>query len=105
MKIYSLPDGDAVHRYKKSIVLSFAGRRHVLSTGPNNGGYREDLQAVFNHDMNPGAGMACVMRGDSYEEHMNRIALESRRTICGSSIDLAARRMTGSLIAIRMMRK
>ncbi len=76
MRIYQLPDGDTIHHYKKSIVVIFSGRRHVLSTGPNNGGYREDLQAVFNHDDNPGPGMACIMRDSTYEGHMNLVALE-----------------------------
>ena len=76
MLIHYLPDGDLVHHYKKAIVVIFAGKRHVISTGPNNGGYREDLQAVFNHDDNPGPGMACVMRDDTYEGHMNLVALE-----------------------------
>ena len=76
MKIFTLPDGDVIHHFKKAIVLIFAGKRHVLSTGPNNGGYREDLMAVFNHDANPGAGMACVMRDETYEGHMNVVALE-----------------------------
>lgn len=76
MKIYQLPDGDTIHHYKKSIVVLFADRRHVISTGPNNGGYREDLQAVFNHDDNPGPGMACIMRDSTFEGHMNLVALE-----------------------------
>ena len=76
MLIHHLPGGDAVHHYKKSIVVVFAGKRHVLSTGPNNGGYREDLQAVFNRDDNPGPGMACVMKDDTYEGHMKLVALE-----------------------------
>ena len=76
MHIHSLPDDDMVHHYKKSIVVLFSGKRHVISTGPNNGGYREDLQAVFNRDDNPGPGMACVMKDDSYEKHMDLVALE-----------------------------
>lgn len=76
MKIHSLPDGDAVHYYKQALVVTFAGKRHVISTGPNNGGYREDLLAVFNRDDNPGPGMACVMRDKTYEGHMNIVALE-----------------------------
>ena len=76
MKLTELSNKDVLYRYKKSLVLLFGGKRNVLSTGPDNGGYREDLKAVFNHDANPGAGMACVMRGDTYEEHMNVVALE-----------------------------
>lgn len=76
MLIHKLPEGDALHHYKKSMVILFSGRRNVISTGPNNGGYREDLQAVFNRDDNPGPGMACVMKDDTYKGHMNLVALE-----------------------------
>lgn len=76
MQIYTLPTGDEVHRYKKSIVVPFQGKRRVLSTCPLNGGYQEDLAAVFNHDGNPGAGMACTMKAPTYEGHMAVIAGE-----------------------------
>lgn len=76
MKIYDFFNGDELHHYKKALVLSFCDKREVLSTGPDNGGIRTDLKAVFNVDINPGAGMGCVMRGKTYEEHMNTIALE-----------------------------
>ena len=59
MKLYEFPSGDTVHKYKKSIVISFKGKRNVLSTGPNNGGFTTDLSAVFNNDANPGDGMMC----------------------------------------------
>lgn len=76
MKLLDLPGGDKLHQYKKSLVLCFAGPRNVLSTGPNNGGYRTDLQAVFNNDCNPGAGMSCSLRADTYEKHMELLAAE-----------------------------
>lgn len=76
MQIDILPVGDEIHRYKKSIVVPFRGRRKVLSTCPLNGGYREDLTAVFNNDGNPGAGIACTLKAPTYEEHMMLIAME-----------------------------
>ena len=76
MKLCQLSNDDELHRYKKALVLQFAGPRHVLGTGPDNGGCQENLTAVFNVDINPGAGMGCVMRGNTYEEHMNIIAKE-----------------------------
>ena len=76
MKILDLPGGDYLHHYKKSLVLCFAGPRDVLSTGPIGGGFRTDLQAVFNNDCNPGSGMSCELRADTYEEHMELLALE-----------------------------
>ncbi|HCQ91599.1 MAG TPA: adenosylcobinamide amidohydrolase, partial [Clostridium sp.] len=48
--------------------------RKVLSTSPINGGYREDLKTVFNHDENPGAGIACKLKAPTYSEHMYLIA-------------------------------
>ena len=87
MRIYTLSSKDEVHRYKKSIVVDFAGRRKVLSTAPLNGGYQTELTGVFNNDGNPGAGMSCVMRAPTYEEHMAIIAEKDLgldpRTVCG----------------------
>ena len=76
MMIYKLSTGDEVHRYDKSIVIPFKGERKVVSSGPLNGGYREDLKCVFNNDSNPGAGIACTMKGETYEEHMMITATE-----------------------------
>lgn len=76
MKLMELPGGDELHHYNKALVVMFAGPRDVLSTGPNNGGYRRDLKAVFNQDCNPGAGMSCEMKADTYEKHMELVASE-----------------------------
>ena len=76
MKLYEFPNGDTAHKYKKSIVILFKGKRNVLSTGPNNGGFTTDLSAVFNNDGNPGSGMAITLRADTYQEHMNILAKE-----------------------------
>lgn len=62
MKIFDLPGGDELYHYKKSLVLKFSGPRDVVSTGPNNGGYRRDLTAVFNNDCNPGGGGPAGLR-------------------------------------------
>lgn len=74
--IHKLSTGDKVHRYQKSIVVQFKDDRKVLSTSMINGGYNESLKAVFNYDCNPGAGMACSLRADTYKEHMELIAQE-----------------------------
>ncbi len=76
MMLYQLSSRDEVHRYKKSIVVHFKGPRRALSTAHHNGGYQEHLRDVFNHDANPGAGMACVMRGNTVNEHMLSIVEE-----------------------------
>ena len=94
MKLYQLPSGDEVHRYKKSLVICFAGARKVLGTGPNNGGYRTDLRAVFNHDCNPGPGMSCELRADTYPKHMDLIAAQE--------LGLDAEHCTGLMTAASM---
>ncbi|XER05566.1 hypothetical protein SRRS_10590 [Sporomusa rhizae] len=76
LKLCTLSTGDSVYRYYKSIVIPFEQPRKVSSTAVVNGGYREDLTAVFNNDCNPGAGMACIMRAPIYQEHMKLITEE-----------------------------
>lgn len=55
MRIHRLPTGEAVHCYQKSIVICFERKVKVLSTAHRNGGYSEELKAVFNHDATQGA--------------------------------------------------
>ncbi|QSZ26833.1 adenosylcobinamide amidohydrolase [Aceticella autotrophica] len=76
MMIFETSCSDQVHNYAKSIVVLFKGNRKVLSTSCINGGFREDLTSIFNHDGKSGAGMACVLRAPTYEEHMMLIAEE-----------------------------
>ena len=76
MLLHKLPSGDPVHRYLKSIVVLFGGKRRVLSTCPLNGGYREDLKAVFNNDGYSGKGFVFEMRAPTYEGHMALVAAE-----------------------------
>ena len=70
MVLHTLPYGDAVHRFDDNIVIPFAGKRKVLSTSPHNGGYREDLTAVFNHDGRLSLGVDSHMKAPTYREHM-----------------------------------
>ena len=76
MFLTRLETGDEVHRYQKALVVSLAGRRRVLSTGPINGGLSENLTAVFNHDGTRGAGMAIQLKAPTYAEHMVLLSRE-----------------------------
>lgn len=76
MKIYEFACGDELHFFKKSLLLWFQGKRKVLSTGLNQGGCHTDLEAVFNNDGNPGPGIEFLLRADTYEEHMDVVAVE-----------------------------
>lgn len=76
VRLLQLPGGDELYRYRKSLVVAFHGPRKVLSTGPNNGGYRTDLQAVFNHDCNPDSGERVELKTENYREYMDVCARE-----------------------------
>ena len=75
MKIYTLAGGDEVHRFDRSILVSFSGRRKVLSTAPLHGGYRTDMTGALNHDGNYGRGCLVEMKADTYRGHM-RLTLQ-----------------------------
>jgi adenosylcobinamide hydrolase len=76
MLIGKLITGEEIHRYQKSIVVNFTGRRKVLSTSPSNGGMRSDISAVFNNDCTVGAGMAAELKASTYAEHMKVLSRE-----------------------------
>ncbi len=76
MMIDTLPTGDKIHKYHRCLVVPFAGKRKVMSTSMHNGGYREDLTAVFNHDVNPGPGMPCEYCKPGAEEKMKRFIVD-----------------------------
>jgi adenosylcobinamide amidohydrolase len=46
-----LPNGETVEITEDTLIVGFPGRRSVISTSWLNGGYREDLTAVFNHQI------------------------------------------------------
>ncbi|KIR02478.1 protein of unknown function DUF105 [Lachnospiraceae bacterium TWA4] len=76
MRLTTLSGGETLHHYKKALVLSFPSPRLVCSTSPTNGGIRNNLTAVFNHDGNPGPGCQFELKADTYEEHLNVVAKE-----------------------------
>ena len=76
MLVERLVTGEEIHRYQKSIVVNFTGRRKVLSTSPANGGLRDDLTAVFNNDCTIGAGMEAKLKAPTYAEHMKVLSVE-----------------------------
>lgn len=73
-EIFCFPNGDKIYRYDQSLVLFLKGERKVLSTSVYNGGIKNGLTAVFDHDGKKGAGMPCEMLADTYEKHMRLTA-------------------------------
>ena len=49
--LFHTPMGDAVYFAREAMIISFAGRRGVVSSSNLNGGYRNDLHSVFNHSV------------------------------------------------------
>lgn len=76
MMIHKLSTGDNVHKYNRCLVIPFEGKRKVMSTSMHNGGYREDLTAIFNHDVNPGPGVPCKYCKPGQEEIIKRFIID-----------------------------
>lgn len=72
----TLDIGDKIYSYNKSVIIKFNGKRAVLSTGVINGGYSENLTAIFNHDAKTAPGMGCQLKAPTYKEHMEIISTE-----------------------------
>lgn len=60
-----------------SISVAFTAPRKVLSTSLLNGGYREDLTGVFNHNCGPDDGSHAKLRAATYQEHMRILAVDA----------------------------
>lgn len=69
--------GDKACFGQDALIIRFNSKRHVASTSDYNGGYREDLDYIFNH--------SCIrewestnnlkLRGDNLEEHFRALAV------------------------------
>lgn len=69
-----LENNDQIFLDKQNMLLAFSGMREVLSTSCLNGGFTDHCTHVFNHcDKDPATGM-CMMRGATYEEHLEYAA-------------------------------
>ena len=71
-ELFLLSTGDPVLRQDNSIAIVFKGPRTVLSTSIINGGYHDELQAVFNH--NSSGNM--VMTVEAYVKYMAEEAVK-----------------------------
>jgi adenosylcobinamide hydrolase len=70
----SLASGETVERTDDAVVIRFHGRRNVLSTSWMNGGYREDLEAVFNHQISLEACDTCHAGNGSVQQYLEGVA-------------------------------
>jgi len=77
-QVVSLPHGDTVERIDDAVVIRFPSMRNVLSTSWMNGGYREDIEAVFNHQISLEACEVCHAGDGSVQQYLNGVARNLR---------------------------
>ena len=73
--LFRSSSGERVYRQDTSIVVHLPRGRSVLSTSWLNGGYRTDMECVFNHSISF-HGDEGELRGGSAESHMSFVASE-----------------------------
>jgi adenosylcobinamide hydrolase len=103
--IYTTNSGEEVYRSDDSIVVMLQNNRNSLTTSYVNGGYRENLQAVFNHQPKSTEGHRSEdMEGGSVEEyikiHAGRLGLDPGRV----AAMLTAAKMKNAAIVTRCFR-
>lgn len=76
MVLHQFKNGDILYRQNQALILGFEGNRRVLSTAAHNGGYKEDLKYVFNHDCKENGRKDTPLKATTYAEHMAIIAAE-----------------------------
>jgi adenosylcobinamide hydrolase len=75
----------SIERYERSFVVRLPGKRNVFSTSWLNGGYREDLTAVFNHQVSLDTCEECQTTED-IKTYLKGIAESldlDPKTVCG----------------------
>jgi len=93
MLLKKLSTGDEMSCEGDVIKIEFSGRRNVLSTCAWNGGYREDLDSVFNYDSSHGKTVMSSMKAPTLKEHMRLTA---------SELGFDAQKTTGMCTAAQM---
>lgn len=70
----SLPNGETIERTDDAVVIRFPCIRNVLSTSWMSGGYRKDLEAVFNHQISLEACEVCHAGDGSVQQYLYGVA-------------------------------
>jgi len=97
--------GEEVYRCENSIVVMLPQKRNAITTSYVNGGYQEDLQAVFNHEPDPTRGhCGHDLEGGSVEAyiriHAERLGLNPDRV----AAMMTAAKMKNAAISVRSFR-
>ena len=76
MILHRFRNGDELKRRDHALIVTFTGPRDVLSTSPYNGGFRDNLKYVFNHDCKEAGNKHTPLKAPTYAGHMEIIAAE-----------------------------
>ena len=95
--IFKTCDGDEVLRDENNVIVKFARRRNGIVTSWLNAGYREDLQAVFNHQLSQE-----TIDGEKSEEIEIFDYLKVLSHELAVSLDLDENRISGLVTSAKM---
>ncbi|MDO9036587.1 MAG: adenosylcobinamide amidohydrolase [Methanoregula sp.] len=73
-QLVGLANGEMVEHMDDAVAIRFPGPRNVLSTSWMNGGYRKDLEAIFNHQISLEACDVCHAGDGSVQQYLNGVA-------------------------------
>lgn len=77
-KLFTTLSDDSVYFDQETIIIHLNGRRNVVSTCNHNGGYRENIEYIYNNSCGKSieAGDIVTMKGDNMQEHYHALTLE-----------------------------
>lgn len=79
-ELFTTFSNDKVYFDQESIIIHFNGHRNVVSTCNHNGGYREDIEYIYNNSCGKKieAGDIVRMKGNNMQEHYLALTVELR---------------------------
>ena len=95
--IFETCNGDEVFRDESNVVVRFAQKRNGIVTSWINAGYREDLEAVFNHQLSQE-----TLDGEESEEINISDYLKGLSHELAVSLDLDENRISGLVTSAKM---
>lgn len=77
-KLFTTLSNDSVYFDKESIIIHLYGHRNTISTCNCNGGYRENIEYIYNNSCGKSidAGEIVTMKGNNMQEHYHALTLE-----------------------------
>lgn len=77
-ELFTTFSNDKVYFDQESIIIHFNGHRNVVSTCNHNGGYREDIEYIYNNSCGKKieAGDIVRMKGNNMQEHYLALTVE-----------------------------